>query len=95
MKSKPESLLAHYRFVADRSPLPVLLYSVPPFTAYDLPTEMVVELSSHPNIIGIKESSGNVEKIAAMRFLDRCDHFVAHVSFVRDPVRRVQGRENS
>jgi len=45
MKSKPESLLAHYRFVADRSPLPVLLYSVPPFTAYDLPTEMVVELS--------------------------------------------------
>ena len=67
MKAKPESLLAHYRFVADRSPLPVLLYSVPPFTAYDLPTEMVIELSSHPNIIGIKESSGNVEKIAAMR----------------------------
>lgn len=67
MKSKPESLLAHYRFVADRSPLPVLLYSVPPFTAYDLPTEMVAELSAHPNIIGIKESSGSVEKIAAMR----------------------------
>ncbi len=67
MKSKPESLLAHYRFVADRSPLPVLLYSVPPYTAYDLPTEMVAELSSHPNILGIKESSGSVEKIAAMR----------------------------
>src|SRR5436305_6847872 len=64
---KPEALLAFYRTVADRSPLPVLLYSVPPFTAYDLPTEMVTELSSHPNIIGIKESSGNVEKIAAMR----------------------------
>ncbi|MEO5935811.1 MAG: dihydrodipicolinate synthase family protein [Terriglobales bacterium] len=67
MKSKPESLLAHYRFVADRSPLPVLLYSVPPYTAYDLPTELVAELSSHPNILGIKESSGSVEKIAAMR----------------------------
>ena len=66
MKAKPESLLAHYRFVADRSSLPVLLYSVPPFTAYDLPTEMVAELSEHPNIIGIKESSGVVEKIAAM-----------------------------
>jgi 4-hydroxy-2-oxoglutarate aldolase len=66
MKAKPESITAHYKFVADRSPLPVLLYSVPPFTAYDLPTEMVMELSSHPNIIGIKESSGNVEKIAAM-----------------------------
>jgi len=67
MKAKPESLLAHYRFVADRSPLPVLLYSVPPFTAYDLPTEMVAALAAHPNIIGIKESSGSVEKIAAMR----------------------------
>ncbi len=67
MKAKPESLLAHYRFVADRSPLPVMLYSVPPFTAYDLPTELVAELSGHPNILGIKESSGSVEKIAAMR----------------------------
>src|SRR6266481_1394397 len=33
MKLKPESVLAHYKFVAARSPLPVLLYSVPPFTA--------------------------------------------------------------
>jgi dihydrodipicolinate synthase/N-acetylneuraminate lyase len=61
---KPENLLAFYRFVADRSPLPVLLYSVPPFTAYDLPAEIVAELAEHPNIIGIKESSGSVEKIA-------------------------------
>jgi dihydrodipicolinate synthase/N-acetylneuraminate lyase len=67
MKAKPESLLAHYRFVADRSPLPVLLYSVPPFTAYDLPTEMVAQLAEHPNIIGIKESSGSIEKIAAIK----------------------------
>jgi 4-hydroxy-2-oxoglutarate aldolase len=67
MKAKPESLLAHYRFVADRSPLPVLLYSVPPFTAYDLPTEMVAQLADHPNIIGIKESSGSAEKIAAVK----------------------------
>lgn len=61
---KPENLLAYYRFVGDRSPLPVLLYSVPPFTAYDLPVEVIVELAEHPNIIGIKESSGVVEKIA-------------------------------
>ncbi len=63
---KPENLLAFYRFVADRSPLPVLLYSVPPLTAYDLPVEVVVELSGHPNIIGIKESSGNLEKIGSV-----------------------------
>jgi dihydrodipicolinate synthase/N-acetylneuraminate lyase len=61
---KPENLLAYYRFVADQSPLPVLLYSVPPFTAYDLPVEVIVELAEHPNIIGIKESSGIIEKIA-------------------------------
>jgi dihydrodipicolinate synthase/N-acetylneuraminate lyase len=61
---KPENLLAYYRFVADRSPLPVMLYSVPPFTAYDLPAETIQELADHPNIVGIKESSGVIEKIA-------------------------------
>lgn len=63
---KPEALLGFYRTVADRSPLPVLLYTVPPYTAYDLPLEVIVELAEHSNIIGIKESSGNVEKVAAM-----------------------------
>src|ERR1051326_3269020 len=62
---KPEALLAFYRIVADHSPLPVVLYTVPPFTAYDLPLEVITELAEHPNIIGIKESSGNVEKAAA------------------------------
>src|SRR5262245_14101517 len=63
---KPEAMLAFYRTVADRSPLPVLLYTGPPLTAYDLPLEVIVALSDHLNIIGIKESSGNVEKVAAM-----------------------------
>jgi dihydrodipicolinate synthase/N-acetylneuraminate lyase len=63
---KPEAMLTFYRTVADRSPLPVLLYTVPPFTAYDLPLELIVALADHPNIVGIKESSGNVEKVAAM-----------------------------
>ena len=57
---KPEALLTFYRAVADRSPLPVMLYTVPPFTAYDLPLEVITELAEHRNIIGIKESSGNV-----------------------------------
>lgn len=63
---KPDAMLAFYRTVADRSPLPVLLYTVPPFTAYDLPLEVITALAEHPNIIGIKESSGNVEKVGAM-----------------------------
>lgn len=60
---KPPALLAFYRFVADRSPLPVMIYNVPPLTAYDMPAEVVIELAAHPNIVGIKESSGDIEKI--------------------------------
>ena len=63
---QPANLLAFYRTVADRSPLPVLIYNVPGFTGYDIPAEVVVELASHPNIIGIKESGGDVEKIRRM-----------------------------
>jgi 4-hydroxy-2-oxoglutarate aldolase len=63
---KPANLLAFYRMVADRSPLPVMLYNVPPCTAYDLPVEVVIELAEHPNIIGLKESGGDVEKVRRM-----------------------------
>ena len=45
-------MLTYYQAVADRSPLPVLLYSVPSCTAYDLPIEVVAELAMHPNIVG-------------------------------------------
>jgi dihydrodipicolinate synthase/N-acetylneuraminate lyase len=60
---QPANMLAFYRMVADRSPLPVLIYSVPSFTGYDMPVELIVALADHPNIIGIKESSGNVDKV--------------------------------
>jgi 4-hydroxy-2-oxoglutarate aldolase len=59
-------MLTYYQAVADRSPLPVLLYSIPSCTAYDLPIEVVAELALHPNIIGMKDSSGNVERIAEL-----------------------------
>jgi dihydrodipicolinate synthase/N-acetylneuraminate lyase len=68
-------MLTYFRMVADSSPLPVLLYNVPFFTAYDMPVELIADLAQHPNIIGIKESSGDVEKIAAIvkatRFVKR------------------------
>src|SRR5689334_6486602 len=63
---EPANMLAFYRTVADRSPLPVMIYNVPGFTGYDIPAEVVVELAEHPNIIGMKESSGEVEKIRKM-----------------------------
>jgi dihydrodipicolinate synthase/N-acetylneuraminate lyase len=60
------NILAFYRTVADRSPLPVILYNIPQATGYDIPAEVVVELAEHPNLIGIKESSGAVEKVRTM-----------------------------
>src|SRR2546430_3554773 len=63
---KPANILAFYRTVADHSPIPVLIYSVPVFTGYDMPQELVIELANHPNIIGIKESGGDAEKIRRM-----------------------------
>ena len=57
------NLLAFYRTVADRSPLPVIIYNFPQATGYDMPAEVITELAEHPNLIGIKESSGDVEKV--------------------------------
>jgi 4-hydroxy-2-oxoglutarate aldolase len=61
---RPETYLHHYRAVADASPIPVLLYSVPQFTGITLETREILSLSEHPNIIGIKDSSGVIQRIA-------------------------------
>ena len=63
---QPANILAFYRTVADRSPLPVIIYNFPQATGYDIPAEVVIELAEHPNVIGIKESSGDVEKVRKM-----------------------------
>jgi dihydrodipicolinate synthase/N-acetylneuraminate lyase len=63
---QPANILAFYRTVADRSPLPVIIYNFPQATGYDIPAEIVIELANHPNLIGIKESSGDVEKVRRM-----------------------------
>jgi 4-hydroxy-2-oxoglutarate aldolase len=61
---KPDVLIAHYRSVADASPIPVLLYSVPQFTGVTLDTPEIVALAGHANIIGIKDSSANVQRLS-------------------------------
>ncbi len=63
---KPANMLAFYRTIADRSPMPVIIYNFPQATGYDIPAEIVIELAEHPNLIGIKESSGDVEKVRTM-----------------------------
>lgn len=60
------ALDAHFRAVADASPLPVILYSVPANTGVDLPVEAVVSLSDHPNILGLKDSGGDITKFGRM-----------------------------
>lgn len=62
----PANLLTFYRTVADHSPIPILIYSVPIFTKYDMAPELVIQLAEHPKIIGIKESGGDAAKIRQM-----------------------------
>ena len=60
------AIVHHYRAVADRSKIPVFLYSVPRFTAYSLPVESIWRLARHPNIAGMKDSSGDVVRLQAI-----------------------------
>jgi dihydrodipicolinate synthase/N-acetylneuraminate lyase len=62
----PEAVLNYFRSVADRSPLPVLLYNIPKFVPYPIPIEVVAELAQHEKVIGIKDSTGSVERIKAL-----------------------------
>ncbi len=56
-------LAHHYRLVADASPIPIIIYNLPPATGIDLSADLLVELSRHPNIIGVKDTSGNMPKM--------------------------------
>lgn len=56
----------HFHAVADASPIPVIIYVMAAYTGVDLPVETVVEIASHPNIVGIKDSGGNAPKVAEM-----------------------------
>lgn len=59
------ALRAHYQAVADASPVPVMIYNMPGNAAgIDLDAETVLALATHPNIVGLKDSSGNVAKLA-------------------------------
>lgn len=59
-----EALTAHYQAVADVSPAPVMLYNVPGMAGFSLPLLMVRTLAAHPNVIGMKETSNDLERHA-------------------------------
>nr|WP_317044028.1 4-hydroxy-tetrahydrodipicolinate synthase [Hymenobacter amundsenii] len=65
-KPSQRGIIAHYQRVADASPVPVILYNVPGRTSSNLTAATTLELAQHPNIIGIKEASGNLEQCIAI-----------------------------
>ena len=65
-RGRDDALLSFYRTLADASELPLYLYSVPPVTAYNLPVGVVGQLARHPNIVGMKDSSGDVVRLQSI-----------------------------
>jgi 4-hydroxy-tetrahydrodipicolinate synthase len=61
-KPTQEGIIAHYRALADASPAPLVLYNIPGRTMSNLTASTTLTLSHHPNIVGIKEASGNLEQ---------------------------------
>ena len=59
-----EALVRHYHALADASPLPVLIYNVPKFTGVDMAVEALVRAAGHPNLVGMKDTAGNITKLA-------------------------------
>jgi 4-hydroxy-2-oxoglutarate aldolase len=64
--NSPAGQMLYYRAVADQSKLPLIIYNWPQVTGVDIMPDAVAALSEHPNIIAIKESSGNLEKVMQM-----------------------------
>jgi 4-hydroxy-tetrahydrodipicolinate synthase len=69
-KPTQNGLFAHYKKIADEVSIPQILYNVPGRTSVDMLPDTVERLSVHPNIIGIKEASGNLER--SKELLDKC-----------------------
>ena len=63
----PASLVAHFRAVADASPVPVLVYNIPKYTHLPLPPALLQQLVGHERIVGVKDSSGDLKNLAAYR----------------------------
>ncbi|SPF50254.1 Dihydrodipicolinate synthetase [Candidatus Sulfopaludibacter sp. SbA4] len=64
--NRADAQTLYYRAVADQSRIPLIIYNWPQATGVDIPVEAVVAISEHPNVIAIKESSGNLEKVMQM-----------------------------
>ena len=66
LMNRNEAQLLYFRAVADSAKIPLMIYNWPQTTGIDIAPEVVAKLAEHPNIIAIKESSGNLEKVMQM-----------------------------
>lgn len=66
----PDALVAHFQAVADASPVPVLLYNLPGVTGFTLTVATVSRLAEHPNIVGMKETSPELERLGQFATID-------------------------
>lgn len=62
--SAPAAQIRHYRAVADASPIPLMIYNFPANTGINLEADTVARVAQHPNVCGIKDSSGNIPQLA-------------------------------
>ena len=65
-RGRDDAVLRYFQAIADQSTVPVLLYSVPVFTGYSLPVDLIARLSRHRNIVGMKDSSGDVVRLQSI-----------------------------
>ncbi|MGE5807392.1 MAG: 4-hydroxy-tetrahydrodipicolinate synthase [Ignavibacteria bacterium] len=77
-KGTQNSLIDHYKYIAERTPLPIILYNVPSRTAMNILPETVIKISeSCPNVIGIKEACADISQIAKL-FSIKPDNFIVY-----------------
>jgi 4-hydroxy-tetrahydrodipicolinate synthase len=73
-KTTQQGLIRHYFTIADSVETPILVYNVPGRTGLNIQAQTMAELSTHDNIVGIKEASGNIEQIVTLASLaPKCD----------------------
>ncbi|CAG0928144.1 4-hydroxy-2-oxoglutarate aldolase [Thermoflexales bacterium] len=59
-----EALKQHYFAIADQAPIPVMIYNVPANSGFNMASSIVAEIAQHPNVVGIKDSAGDINQIA-------------------------------
>lgn len=90
-KPSQAGIIAHYQAIADACPVPVILYNVPGRTMSNLTYQTTVELSKHPNIIGIKEASGDLSQCMRIAAKVPSDFLIISGDDILTPSLRVIG----